>query len=154
MQKPNVTATPPIVNVSRQKRLDLTLLSSSKFSGMEKFNYGNLFSRIADTAVEYLNIKADEYKLKTVENLSILTNRILVALTATMLGTVILLLLGFALAFFLGEMLGSLAWGFTIVAILFAEALIMVYISRKTLFMDKVKRMYLKMFFGNNRKTG
>lgn len=121
---------------------------------MEKLNYGNLFSRIADTAVEYLNVKADEYKLKTVENLSILTNKILVALTATMLSTVILLLLGFALSFFLGQMLGNLAWGFTIVALLFAEALIMVYISRKTLFMEKVKRMYLKMFFGNNKKTG
>lgn len=121
---------------------------------MEKLNYSNLFSRIADTAVEYLNVKADEYKLKTVENLSILTNKILVALTATMLGTVILLLLGFAVSFFLGQMLGNLAWGFTIVALLFAEALIMVYISRKTLFMEKVKRMYLKMFFGNNKKTG
>ena len=153
MQRPNATVTLLIVNVSRQKRLDLTLLSSSKFSGMEKFNYGNLFSRIADTAVEYLNVKADEYKIKTVDNLSLLTNKILVALIATMLGTVILLLLGVALAFILGAMTGSIAWGFIIVAILFAEALLMVYISRKTLFMDKVKRMYLKMFFGNNRKT-
>lgn len=119
---------------------------------MEKFNLSNLLGKVADTAAEYVNIKVDEYKLKTVENLSLLTNKILVALIATMLGTVILLLLGFALAFFLGEMLGSLAWGFIIVAILFAEALLMVYIGRKTLFLNKMKQMYLKMFFGSNRK--
>ena len=120
---------------------------------MEKSNYGNLLGMIADTAVEYLNVKADEYKIKTVDNLSLLTNKILVALIATMLGTVILLLLGVALAFILGAMTGSIAWGFIIVAILFAEALLMVYISRKTLFLNKMKRMYMKMFFGSNRKA-
>ena len=120
---------------------------------MEKFNYSTIFSKVADTAVEYLNLRIDEYKLKTAENLSLLTNNILVALIATMLGTVILLLLGFALAFFLGGILGSLAWGFAIVAIMFAEALIMVYLCRKTLFINKMKQMYFKMFFGSNRKT-
>ena len=118
---------------------------------MEKFNYSSLLGKIADTAIEYMNIRVDEYKMKTVENLSILTNKILVALIATMLGTVMLLLLGVALAFFLGTMIGSIAWGFIFVAILYAQALLMVYITRKTLFMDKMKQMYLKMFFGNGK---
>ncbi len=118
---------------------------------MEKTNYGNLFNLVADTAVEYLNIRVGEYKMKTVENLSILTNKILVALIATMLGTVILLLLGVALAFFLGAMLGNIAWGFIFVAFLFAQALFMVYICRKTLFTNKMKQMYLKMLFSRNR---
>ena len=144
-----MTATLLIVNVSRTKRLSLTFFT--KFSSMEKSNYGNLFNMVADTAVEYLNIKIDEYKIKTVENLSLLTNKILVALVATMLGTVTLLLLGVALAFVIGAMTGSIAWGFIIVAILFAEALLMVYISRKTLFLSKMKQMYMKMFFGSNR---
>ena len=132
----------------RPKRLSLAL--NTKFSSMERSNYSTLLGIVADTAVEYLNIKIDEYKIKTVENLSLLTNKILVALIATMLGTVILLLLGVALAFVLGAMTGSIAWGFIIVAILFAEALLMVYISRKTLFLKKMKQMYMKMFFGKN----
>lgn len=149
MPRPNATVMLQIVNVSRPERLDLTL--HTKFSCMEKTNYGNLFNLVADTAVEYLNIRVGEYKMKTVENLSILTNKILVALIATMLGTVILLLLGVALAFFLGAMLGNIAWGFIFVAFLFAQALFMVYICRKTLFTNKMKQMYLKMLFSRNR---
>lgn len=145
---PNAAALILIVDVSRPKRLDLTLYQ--KFSNMEKTNYGNLLSMVADTAVEYLNIKVGEYKMKTVEDLSILTNKILVALVATMLGTVILLLLGVALAFFLGAMLGNMALGFIFAAFLFAQALFMVYICRKSLFMNKLKQMYRKMFFGNS----
>ncbi len=118
---------------------------------MEKINYSTLLGKVADIAADYLNARVDEYKIKTVENLSLLTNKILVALIATMLGTVILLLLGVALAFFLGAMLGNIAWGFIFVAFLFAQALFMVYICRKTLFINKMKQMYLKMFFGRNR---
>ena len=143
-----MTVTLLIVNEARPQRLNLAL--NTKFSSMERSNYSTLLGIVADTAVEYLNIKIDEYKIKTVENLSLLTNRILVALIATMLGTVILLLLGVALAFVLGAMTGNIAWGFIIVAILFAEALLMVYISRKTLFLNKMKQMYMKMFFGKN----
>ncbi len=133
-----------------QQGLDLTLYLKS--SVMEKFNYGNLFSKVTDTAVEYLNIRVDEYKYKMVDNLSLLTNNILVALIATMLGTVILLLLGFALAFFIGALLGNTAWGFIIVSILFAEVLLVIYLCRRTLFLGKIKQMYLRMFFGNNRR--
>ena len=119
---------------------------------MENFSNSNLFNKVTDAAMEYLNIKVDGYKYKTAENLSLLTNKILVALIATMLGTVILLLLGFALAFFIGQLLGNTAWGFIITALLFGEALLAVYICRKTLFMEKIMQMYLKMIFGKNRK--
>ncbi|MBQ2132920.1 MAG: hypothetical protein II202_02405, partial [Bacteroidales bacterium] len=66
---------------------------------MEKDSYTYLFSKVTDTAVEYLNTRVEGYKYKMVGNLSLLTNKIMVALIATMLGTVILLLSGFALAF-------------------------------------------------------
>ncbi|MBQ5827821.1 MAG: hypothetical protein IIW47_03380 [Bacteroidales bacterium] len=119
---------------------------------MEKDSYTYLFSKVTDTAVEYLNTRVEGYKYKMVGNLSLLTNKIMVALIATMLGTVILLLSGFALAFIIGALLGSTAWGFIIVTLLFTEALVAIYLCRRTLFIKRITQMYLRMFFGDIRK--
>ena len=105
------------------------------------------FSR---TAREYVNLRLDEYRLKGVENFSIISNKALVMLVATMLGAVILQLLGFAFAFFIGDLLGSTALGFVIMALLFLCALCFIYAKRETLFIGKMIRMYMKMFFGDN----
>lgn len=119
---------------------------------MNEENNGNRLEDISHTAREYLNIRLDEYRLKGVENFSIISNKVLVTLIATMLGAVILQLLGFALAFFIGDMLGSTAWGFVIMAILFGCALGVIWAKRNTMFLSRMIQMYMKMFFGNGSK--
>ncbi len=105
---------------------------------------------ISETAREYINLRLDEYKLKGVENFSLLSNKILVILISTMLGAVILQLLGFAFAFLIGELIGSTALGFAIMALVFGCILGIIYARRNTLFTNRMVRMYMKMFFGNN----
>ena len=73
---------------------------------------------------EYVNLRVDEYKYKGVENFSIISNKTLVVLVAVMLGAVILQLAGFAVAFMIGELVGSTAAGFGITALLFAIGLV------------------------------
>ena len=107
---------------------------------------------IKQTVQDYVNLRVDEYKLKGVENFSILSAKTLVILVATMLGAVILQLLGFALAFLIGEIIGSTAAGFGITALLFAIALCIVYTKRNTLFLNRMVRLYAKMFFSNNNR--
>ena len=97
---------------------------------------------------EYVNLRVDEYKYKGVENFSIISNKTLVVLVAVMLGAVILQLAGFAVAFMIGELVGSTAAGFGITALLFAIGLVVIYIRRDTLFLSKMMRMYSRMFFG------
>ena len=97
---------------------------------------------------EYVNLRVDEYKYKGVENFSIISNKTLVVLIAVMLGAVILQLAGFAIAFMIGELVGSTAAGFGITALLFAIGLVVIYIKRDTLFLSKMMRMYSRMFFG------
>ncbi len=106
---------------------------------------------IRQTVKDYVNLKTDEYKLKGVENFSIISNKLLVMLIATMLGAVILQLLGFTIAFTIGELTGSTAIGFCATALLFAIALAIIYLKRETLFLNRMVRMYAKMFFGNNK---
>ena len=97
---------------------------------------------------EYVNLRVDEYKYKGVENFSIISNKTLVVLVAVMLGAVILQLAGFAVAFMIGELVGSTAAGFGITALLFAIGLVVIYTRRDTLFLSKMMRMYSRMFFG------
>jgi hypothetical protein len=80
-------------------------------------NNTNPFNNITDSTKDYINLKIDEYKLKGVENFSILTNKMIYILLAIMLGGVILQLLGFALSFFVGSLFNSTAIGFLIVAV-------------------------------------
>lgn len=107
---------------------------------------------IKQTIQDYVNLRVDEFKLKGVENLSILTAKAIVILIATMLGAVILQLLGFAIAFLIGEVIGSTAAGFGITAVLFATALCIIYAKRNTLFLNRMVRLYAKMFFSNNKQ--
>jgi len=117
---------------------------------VEKEN-NNQLGEMSQTAKEYISLKIDEYKLKGVENFSIISNKVLVILIATMLGAVILQLLGFAFAFFIGELLGSTALGFVIVAFIFGVALWLVYANRNTLFINRMIQMYMRMFFNTRQ---
>lgn len=118
---------------------------------MKEMENDSRLGEVAETAREYVNLKIDQYKLKGVENLSIISNKTLVILIATMLGAVILQLVGFAFAFFIGELVGSTALGFIIMALVFGVVLWLIYAKRDTLFIDKMVRMYMKMFFSNNK---
>ena len=121
---------------------------------MDENKNSSRFGEISRTAREYVEIRIDEYKLKGVENFSIISNKVLVILIATMLGAVILQLLGFALAFFIGDILGSTALGFAIVALMLGFALAVIYAKRDTMFINRMIQMYMKMFFNNGDKQG
>lgn len=111
----------------------------------DKVKLGSLEQSVKD----YVNLRVDEYKYKGVENFSILSNKTLVVLVAVMLGAVILQLAGFAIAFMIGEFVGSTAAGFGITALLFVVVLLIIYIKRDTLFLPKMMRLYSRMFFGS-----
>ena len=98
---------------------------------------------------EYVNLRVDEYKYRGVENFSILSNKTLVVLVAVMLGAVILQLAGFAIAFMIGELVGSTAIGFGATALIFVVVLLVVYAKRDSLFLGKMFKMYSRMFFGS-----
>ena len=109
-------------------------------------------NEIVELVKGYINLKVNSCKEKLVWDLSLVSNRALAALVITMLGAVILQIGGIAAAFFIGELLGSLALGFFIVFLTFAVALIILYIKRDTVFMESMIRMYRKIVFGKERK--
>lgn len=111
----------------------------------DKVKLGSLEQSVKD----YVNLRVDEYKYKGVENFSILSNKTLVVLVAVMLGVVILQLAGFAVAFMIGELVGSTAIGFGATALIFVVVLLVVYLKRDSLFLGKMFKLYSRMFFGS-----
>lgn len=107
---------------------------------------------ISSSAKEYVNMKIDEFKLRGVENLSILSNKMIFLLIATMMGGVILQLTGLALSYFIGQLLGNTALGFLITAVLFIIILLIIYSRRNNLFTDKLVALFIKIFFEKRDK--
>ena len=109
-------------------------------------------NEISDLIKGYINLKVNSCKERLIGNFSLISSRALAALAITMLGTVILQLSGIAAAFFIARLTGSFALGFFIVLLIFAAALIVVYIKRDTFFMDSMVKMYRKIFFVKENK--
>lgn len=96
---------------------------------------------------EYINLKIDEYKLRGVEGLATLTNKAIFLVLSTMVGGVILQLAGLSIALLIAQLVGNMALGFAIVAIAFVIVLAVLYATRKRLFLNRLVKMYLDLFF-------
>lgn len=102
------------------------------------------FSGVADSLKEYVNLKADEYKLRGVEGLSTLFNLIFFMLVATIVAGVALQMFGLAAGYAIGEMLGSASLGFAIMGVLYAAAVAVLYLLRRRLFINRLVRMFVR----------
>ncbi|MEF9930890.1 MAG: hypothetical protein RSC28_00110 [Bacteroidales bacterium] len=102
---------------------------------------------LSSSAKEYVNLKIDEYKLKGVEHLSVLSNKLIFILIATMLGGAILQLIGLAISYFIGQLVGNIALGFLIASVIFIIILLVIYLRRDKLFTNKLVSLFIKIFF-------
>lgn len=102
---------------------------------------------LRDDIKDYINLKIDEYKLKGVEGLATLTNKAIFLLLATMVGGVILQLAGLSLALLAAQLVENMALGFAIVALLFVIVLAVLYATRRRLFLNRLVKMYINLFF-------
>lgn len=119
-------------------------------SDMEKEEKSAL-DNLRDTAQEYINLKIDDYKLRGVENLSVLFNKIIFALIAIVLGGVAVQLIALAIGYMIGELIGSVAAGFFIMGAVVLIVLVFIYIRRNRLFMSQLVKLFIKLFFENEK---
>lgn len=102
---------------------------------------------LRDDIKEYINLKIDEYKLRGVEGLATLTNKAIFLVLSTMVGGVILQLAGLSLALLVAQLVGNMALGFAIVALIFVIILVILFATRKRLFVNRLVKMYIDLFF-------
>ena len=102
---------------------------------------------MASGAVEYVDRKVDELKLRTVKGLSLTLSKVLVATIMISLGTIVLMASAFGGVLLLGDLIGSYAAGAFIIAGVFLLALIVLFLVRKKLFIGGFIKLFLALFF-------
>ena len=108
---------------------------------------------LAGGAMEYVDSKVDELKLRTAKGLSLTLSKVLVATMMISLGTIVLMASAFGGVLLLGDLIGSYAAGAFIIAGVFLLALIVLFLVRKKLFVGGFIKLFLALFFdGENEE--
>ena len=97
--------------------------------------------------VDYVNLKIDELKLRTVKGLSVALNKLLLSIMFLTLGGIVLMALAFGGVLLIGKLIGDYAAGAFIVAAFFLLVMLILFLLRKKLFMNGLVKMFVGLFF-------
>ena len=107
-------------------------------------------SLISDDVKEYISLRIKRLKLTAVENLSTFTSGVFGVFVFLLVLFISLLLLSFGAAFWLGDVLGSMALAFAIVGGAVGVVAVVMYALRNRLIADSMVRKFSQMFFSTN----
>ncbi len=92
-----------------------------------------MISKIVDKLKQYLELQADIVKLSLVERVAIVMSFIMFLALCTVFGLTIFILLGFTLANYIADVIGSLALGYLIVVGVYLVVLILIIGYKKAI---------------------
>lgn len=101
-------------------------------------------------AREYVDLRLDDVKLRTVKGLSITASKLVAFFLIIGVGTTLVLALSFGLIMLLGELIGSYAWAAIGVAVLLGIALGILILRRDHLFKDTFVPLFINLFFNDD----
>ena len=118
----------------------------------------NRFTKPAEDLVsgtaDYVNLKIDELKLRTVKGLSVALNKLLLSIMFLTLGGIVLMAASFGTILLIGRLIGNYAAGAFIVAAFFLILIVVLYLLRDRLFINGLVRMFVRLFCDDNEKGG
>lgn len=101
---------------------------------------------------DYVDLKADELKLRTTEGLSVAMGRLTAVLLLVGVLVIVLGLLAVVLIQWLGQWTGSVAVSSSIVCGAFVLVLAILFFLRKRLFRDTFVKLFIKVFYGDEKE--
>ncbi len=112
------------------------------FSGKKHIeSIGKLFLEFKN----YLELQKEFIKLDATEKLTVILSATLITLVILILGSITLLFLIFALAYYLGDALGSLSLGFALITAFLLLATIVFYLNRNRMIVQPIARFVTKL---------
>lgn len=96
---------------------------------------------------EYMDLRLDELKLKTIDGLSVGVSRVLSLMVVLMLGAIVLAAFAFGTVMLLGDLIGSWAAAAFIIGGVFLVALVAVLLVWKKLFVDVFVKLFIDIFY-------
>lgn len=99
---------------------------------------------------DYLETKADIYKLKAIRSSSLILGSLVWIIVSAFLFFLLFIFIGLVLGFWFSELTGSFTVGFGLATLLLFFLMLMVAMFRKTLFIYPMIRVFIKMMTVDN----
>ncbi|MBN2664668.1 MAG: phage holin family protein [Bacteroidales bacterium] len=109
-------------------------------------DYYKIFKR---DITQYIDLRLDYLKLEGIEVFSNISSKLITVIFGLFFGVIFITFLLFALAFFLGEILGANYWGFLIVSGIFLLFALLFFVFRKLLLQNPLVNALTTSLFQN-----
>ena len=94
---------------------------------------------------KYLELQKEFAKLDATEKMTVILSAILIVTVLLLLGSIVLLFLTFALAYYLGDVLGSLSLGFGLISAFILLLTVIFYLNRNRMVIQPMARFMTKL---------
>ena len=94
---------------------------------------------------KYLELQKEFVKLGATEKMTVILSAILIVTVLLLLGSIVLLFLTFALAYYLGDVLGSLSLGFGLISAFILLLTVIFYLNRNRMVIQPMARFMTKL---------
>ena len=94
---------------------------------------------------KYLELQKEFVKLDATEKMTVILSAILIVTVLLLLGSIVLLFLTFALAYYLGDVLGSLSLGFGLISAFILLLTVIFYLNRNRMVIQPLARFMTKL---------
>ena len=94
---------------------------------------------------KYLELQKEFVKLDATEKMTVILSAILIVTVLLLLGSIVLLFLTFALAYYLGDVLGSLSLGFGRISAFILLLTVIFYLNRNRMVIQPMARFMTKL---------
>lgn len=98
---------------------------------------------------KYLDLRLNEFKLKTVDGLSVGVSRVLSLMAAIMMGAIALAAFAFGTVLYLGELIGSWAGAAFIIGGFCLLIFILILLLWKRIFVNIFVKLFIGIFYEN-----
>ena len=95
--------------------------------------------------MKYLELQKEFVKLDATEKMTVILSAILIVTVLLLLGSIVLLFLTFALAYYLGDVLGSLSLGFGLISAFILLLTVIFYLNRNRMVIQPMARFMTKL---------
>ena len=94
---------------------------------------------------KYLELQKEFVKLDATEKMTVILSAILIVTVLLLFGSIVLLFLTFALAYYLGDVLGSLSLGFGLISAFILLLTVIFYLNRNRMVIQPMARFMTKL---------
>ena len=94
---------------------------------------------------KYLELQKEFVKLDATEKMTVILSASLIVTVLLLLGSIVLLFLTFALAYYLGDVLGSLSLGFGLISAFILLLTVIFYLNRNRMVIQPMARFMTKL---------